>query len=338
MKYFSMFAGIGGFEKGIEQATNNTWECVGYSEIDKYAISIYQKHFKGHKNYGDTTRINTSTLPDFDILVGGFPCQAFSIAGQRKGFDDTRGTLFFEVARILRDKRPRYFLLENVKGLLSHNNGKTYHTILRVLSDLGYNIEWQVLNSKDFGVPQNRERIFIFGTRERSRPKIFPIGTSSKTDYVVPTLTARYANASNGAYLRQISPQGGSQGMRVYDSEGLATTIASQTGGLGAKTGLYAMRGRKGEQQLEKRKDENTNTLTSVQKDNYIISENLNLKHRIRRLTPVECERLQAFPDNWTKYGNDNKLISDSQRYKCLGNAVTVNVIESIIRKIQQAK
>ena len=117
IKYFSMFSGIGGFEYGIEKANTQTdFECVGYSEIDKYAVSIYEKQYPNHINYGDATRIRTSELPDFDFLVGGFPCQAFSIAGKRRGFDDTRGTLFFEIARILKDKRPNYFLLENIKG------------------------------------------------------------------------------------------------------------------------------------------------------------------------------------------------------------------------------
>ena len=157
-----MFSGIGGFELGL-QNSDYEFECVGYSEVDKYAISIYERHFPSHKNFGDATKIRTEDLPDFDLLVGGFPCQAFSIAGQRRGFDDTRGTLFFEIARILRDKRPRYFLLENVRGLLSHDKGKTFKTILEVLSDLGYNVKWQVLNSKDFGVPQRRERVYIEG-------------------------------------------------------------------------------------------------------------------------------------------------------------------------------
>ena len=161
MKYFSMFSGIGGFEYGIQKATNNQWECVGYSEIDKYAIQVYSKHFPTHTNYGNATKINPTELPDFDILVGGFPCQSFSIAGKRKGFEDTRGTLFFEIARILKAKKPSTCLLENVKGLVNHNGGKTFATILSTLSELGYDVEWQVLNSKHFGVPQNRERVFI---------------------------------------------------------------------------------------------------------------------------------------------------------------------------------
>ena len=162
IKYLSLFSGIGGFELGLENS-NHDFECVGYSEIDKYARSIYEKHYPNHPYLGDATKIRTEDLPDFDLLVGGFPCQAFSVAGKRKGFDDTRGTLFFEIARILKDKRPRYFLLENVRGLLSHDKGKTFQVILGVLADMGYFVRWRLLNSKDFGVPQRRERVFIEG-------------------------------------------------------------------------------------------------------------------------------------------------------------------------------
>ena len=143
--YFSMFSGIGGFEYGLQQSKHN-FKCVGFSEIDKFAKSVYQKHYPNHTDYGDATKIKTNELSDFDFLVSGFPCQDFSIAGGRAGFDGTRGTLFFEVARILKDKKPRYFLLENVKGLLSHGRGKTFQTILKILSNLGYNIEWLNIN------------------------------------------------------------------------------------------------------------------------------------------------------------------------------------------------
>jgi DNA (cytosine-5)-methyltransferase 1 len=162
VRYFSMFSGIGGFELGIECATGAAGNCVGYSEIDRHAIKTYESHF-GHTNYGDCTTIEPAGLPDFGLLVGGFPCQAFSVAGKRRGFEEARGTLFFDIARVLKDKRPGHFILENVKGLLSHDAGKTFGTILGVLSDLGYSVEWCVLNSKDFGVPQNRERVYIVG-------------------------------------------------------------------------------------------------------------------------------------------------------------------------------
>lgn len=178
MKYFSAFSGIGGFDFPMIQ---EGWECIGFSEIDKHAEKVYLKHFPDHKNYGDITKIIESEIPDFDLFCGGFPCQPFSVAGNRKGFEDTRGTLFFDIARILSHKRPRYIFLENVKGLLSHENGKTFQTILGVLSDLGYFVEWQMLNSKNFGVPQSRERVFIVGHfGKTSTSKVFPIRKSGK--------------------------------------------------------------------------------------------------------------------------------------------------------------
>lgn len=312
IKYFSMFTGIGGFELGIQNAFRKTLGgeqtysqgkheagerlltearqntsatdgrasasstngvdqrplCIGYSEIDKYAINTYERRFNGHTNYGDATAINATELPDFDLLVGGFPCQSFSIAGKRKGFDDTRGTLFFDVARILAEKRPRHLVLENVKGLLSHNGGETFQTILGVLSDLGYRVEWQVLNSKDFGVPQNRERVYFIGhLRGECSRQVLPI------------------SGSNGKAIDQLNNPKHSND-RVYGTDGVS------------------------------------NTLTAVQKDNMWYSP------KIRRLTPLECERLQGFPDNWTE-GE-----SDTQRYKMCGNAVTVNVVEAVMTSL----
>jgi DNA (cytosine-5)-methyltransferase 1 len=304
--------------------------CVGYSEIDKHAIQIYEKHFN-HKNYGDIKKINPKQLPNFDVLVGGFPCQAFSIAGKRKGFEDTRGTLFFDIARILRSKKPRLLLLENVKGLLSHDNGDTFKVIISTLAKLGYDIQWQVLNSKNFGVPQNRERVFIVGhLRGTPRPKVFPFRENNSEDIVVPTITTRVTADSNGTYVRERSPRqiiGGSQGNRVYDPKGISTTLASQSGGLGAKTGLYAVGGLQAHQ--KPRKDGISPTLTQAAgmgggQTPLVWSK----KIKIRRLTPMECERLQGFPDGWTEG------ISDTQRYKCLGNAVTVNVIRAISKKL----
>lgn len=153
-----MFSGVGGFELALQ----DTGECVGYSEIDKDAIDIYEKHFN-HTNYGDATDINATDLPDFDLLVGGFPCQAFSISGSRKGFDDTRGTLFFDIARIVKEKRPRNILLENVPGLLSHDSGRTIKTILSTLKELDYDTETMVLDGFYFGAG-TRKRVFISAT------------------------------------------------------------------------------------------------------------------------------------------------------------------------------
>jgi DNA-cytosine methyltransferase len=174
MNYFSMFSGIGGFELGIQNT--GTTDCVGYSELDKHAVQIYRKHFPKHRNFGDATAIVPSEIPSFDLLTAGFPCQSFSIAGKRQGFEDTRGTLFYEIARIASVKRPKLLFLENVKGLLSHDNGQTFGTILSTLSDLGYVLEWQILNSKDYGVPQNRERVFIVGQRkDAGQIPVFPL-------------------------------------------------------------------------------------------------------------------------------------------------------------------
>lgn len=254
-----MFSGIGGFEVGLQNSKHD-FQCVGFSEIDPYAVSIYEKNFPNHINYGDATKIRTEELPDFDFLVGGFPCQAFSVAGKRRGFDDTRGTLFFEIARVLKDKRPRYFLLENVRGLLSHEKGKTFQTILKVLSDLGYVVQWTLLNSADFKVPQRRERVFVEGyIREECRGKVLSVRRNCQKD--TPKVSNTYYGTRQGRVhygdehmntlacdghngggvkllsnprtgkvereraLKRISPQGNSQGKRVYDSDGLSIAI-----------------------------------------------------------------------------------------------------------------
>jgi len=309
-----MFSGIGGFELGIQNAINSNKvretptrqnhnalgdstinnsreeggnstlvKNIGYSEIDKYAIQIYNNHFKGHKNYGDCTKIDWSTLEAFDLLVGGFPCQAFSIAGKRRGFNDTRGTLFFEIARCLREKQPRLLLLENVKGLLSHDKGRTFYTIISTLDEVGYDVQWQVLNSKNHGVPQNRERVFIIGhLRGQSCRQVFPISSTNETNGQCVDIVAHKDN-----YRRN---------RQTFNPEGLTEALdTAQGGGRGHHT-IKDM--------------------------------------RIRRLTPIECERLQGFPDGWTEKGltpnSDCVSMSDTRRYCCLGNAVTTNVITAI--------
>lgn len=286
MKYVSLFAGIGGFDLALNRQGH---ECVYANEWDKYAAQTYEKNF-GHKpDTRDITTVSTSDIPDHDLLVGGFPCQAFSIAGKRLGFNETRGTLFFEIARILRDKRPRHFILENVKGLLSHGNGKTFSTILGVLTDLGYEYQWQVLNSKNFGVPQNRERVFIVGNlRGQPRPKVFPLQPTSFSDSFNRTIRTgggrSMTNKHNWDVVRQ-PLRFLERNQRNVDGKHSFTVDSSNTGGV-------------------------------------------KVNNQIRRLTPVECERLQGFPDNWTAG------VSDTQRYKQLGNAVTVNVVEAIIKNL----
>ena len=193
MKVFSMFSGVGGFELGLQRAGVDH-ELVGYSEWDKYASQIYDKQFPGVKNYDDATTIVPDELPEFQLLVGGFPCQSFSVAGKRRGFlDDTRGTLFFDIARVLSARQPRYVVLENVKGLLHHDEGRTFETILGVLADIGYDVQWEVLNSRYLGVPQNRERVYIVGHLRAdvgSRPQVFPVTEPSGQPEAVQSLTS----------------------------------------------------------------------------------------------------------------------------------------------------
>ena len=201
-----MFAGIGGFRAGLDRAGG--FQCVGHCEIDKYADASYRAIHdirEEERYYPDARKIDPNDLPGFDLLCGGFPCQAFSNAGRRKGFEDARGTLFFEIARLAQARRPAYLLLENVPGLLTHDQGRTFSAILATLNDLGYRVEWMVLNSADFRVPQVRKRVFIVGYLDpRCAGKILPVfGTDGKA---------------------LIQVLGGPQGSRVYDPGGAACT------------------------------------------------------------------------------------------------------------------
>ena len=223
MKFLDLFAGIGGFRLGMESAGH---DCIGFCEIDKFARESYKAI---HNTEGEIELHDITTVTDefirgirgVGIICGGFPCQTFSIAGNRRGFEDTRGTLFFEIARFASILRPKYLFLENVKGLLNHQKGDTFETMLRVLDELGYNVEWQVLNSKNFGVPQNRERVFIIGhlRGERTR-RIFPIsGKNEQSD--TESKIKVIGNTKN--------PNGTSHGSksRVYDSNGLMATLTA---------------------------------------------------------------------------------------------------------------
>ncbi|SDB96698.1 DNA (cytosine-5-)-methyltransferase [Shouchella lonarensis] len=161
--YIELFAGIGGFRQALDKANG---KCVFASEIDKFARKSYTALYGDEHLHGDITKIDAQDVPDHDLLVGGFPCQAFSVAGNRLGFEDTRGTLFFEIVRIAKEKRPKAMLLENVKGLLGHDGGKTMETMILALNDIGYTVDFTILNSKHFGVPQHRERVFIVALRD----------------------------------------------------------------------------------------------------------------------------------------------------------------------------
>ena len=224
MKFLDLFAGIGGFRLGMESAGH---ECVGFCEIDKYARASYKAihNTEGEIELHDITAVSDESIRGIgsvDIICGGFPCQAFSIAGNRRGFEDTRGTLFFEIARFASILRPKYLFLENVRGLLNHDGGATFETIIRTLDELGYDVEWQVLNSKNFGVPQNRERVFIIGhLRGQRTRRIFPLsGESEQSDHQPPKIEI-IGNTRN--------PNGTSKGTKsvVYGSGGVVGTLTA---------------------------------------------------------------------------------------------------------------
>lgn len=241
MKFLDLFAGIGGFRLGMESAGH---ECIGFCEIDKFARTSYKAI---HDTTGEVEMHDITTISDefirgigsVDVICGGFPCQAFSIAGKRKGFEDTRGTLFFEIARFASILRPRYLFLENVKGLLNHEGGATFETILRALDELGYDVEWQVLNSKDY-VPQNRERVFIIGhlRGERTR-KVFPFERKNGT--ITSSCLNTQGRELKVAVVGNINPSASGMNGKVYSSNGLAPTLTTNKGE-GAKVvvgGLY---------------------------------------------------------------------------------------------------
>ncbi len=201
IRFIDLFAGIGGIRTGLSQALEEagyTPKCVMTSEIKPYAIKVLQHNYEHENIVGDITQVDAESIPDFDILCAGFPCQAFSYAGKRQGFADTRGTLFFEVERILREKRPKGFILENVEGLVNHDGGKTLEVILNKLLELGYKINYKVLNSKDFGVPQDRKRIYIVGSFDNT-PNLDNFEGSSKTigdilEHGLPTENTPFIN------------------------------------------------------------------------------------------------------------------------------------------------
>ena len=369
MKCVSLFAGIGGFDLALTRLGH---EIVWANEWDKYAAQTYEKNFNTENDQSargfrqeeniskqrnssissksdlgqhsesyvhprvDTrniTTVPTTDIPNHDLLVGGFPCQAFSVAGLRRGFSETRGTLFFEIARILKDKKPNYFILENVKGLLSHDNGNTFKTIISTLTELGYDLQWQVLNSKNFGVLQNRERVFIVGNlRGTSRPQVFPIPCDNGTIAPGPVTSQQWKNRSTGSlYVAKVGTyrtHKDGQGFREVKS-GLSPTIPARAREDGSGQPVITVPvltpDRLKKRQNGRRFKENGEpAFTLTGQDKHGVYDGM----RIRRLTPTECERLQGFPDGWTEG------VSDTQRYKQLGNAVTINVVYEIARRL----
>lgn len=338
MQFLDLFAGIGGFRLGMEAAGH---QCIGFCEIDKFARASYKAihDTKGEIELHDITTVSDEFIQSIGhvhVICGGFPCQAFSIAGNRRGFEDTRGTLFFEIARFASILKPRILFLENVKGLLNHDKGRTFETILQTLDELGYNVEWQVLNSKDFGVPQNRERVFIVGhLRGEGGRKVFPIDGQVKNINCVRQIGNLIQTSSYGGNphrgrvysLKGISPSlncmgGGGREPKIRIKEATKKGYAEAT--IGDSVNLShpnskTRRGRVGKQIA--------NTLLTGEEQGVVMYD-----FRIRKLTPKECWRLQGFPD-WA-FERAAKVNSNSQLYKQAGNSVTVNVIEAIARRL----
>lgn len=295
-KFIDLFAGIGGIRIGFEEFG----QCVFSSEIDKYAKVTYESNF-GEKPSGDITKISEYDIPNFDILLAGFPCQAFSVAGNKMGFDDSRGALFFDIMRIIKYHKPRVIFLENVKGLKIHNKGYTYNIIETMLNKEGYSVHHKILNAKDFGLPQNRERIYIVCFRDEkyfSFPE--PLNISTKLGDILEGMVNEKYTISD----------------RLWSGHKFRKEKHKEKGnGFG-----YS---------LFNHQSKYTSTLSArYYKDgSEILIEQQNGLNP-RKLTPLECARLQGFPDNY------KISVSDNQAYKQFGNSVAIPVIKAIAKQI----
>lgn len=310
-RYVDLFAGIGGFHQALSKYHAT---CVFASEWDKEAARVYEVNY-GIKPLGDITKIDESTIPHHNVLCAGFPCQAFSISGKQNGFEDTRGTLFFDIARIANHHKPQVLFLENVKNLIKHDEGRTLKTIIATLNQIGYDVFHKVLNASNFGLPQNRERLYFVCFRKDLYVKNFAFPTPSNVRITLQEILEKnpqtkeivrddvFMTKACSNFKEQELPNRpiqigkiskGRQGERIYHPIGHAITLSAYGGGIGAKTGIYK------------------------------------IKNKLRKLSPRECARIQGFPETF-------KIISsDSQAYKQFGNSVAINVIDSILSKIEK--
>ena len=304
IKVIDLFAGIGGIRKGFEKVLGQKMEVVFSSELDKFAQKSYEDNYN-EKPEGDITKIKEQDIPKHDLILAGFPCQAFSVAGKREGFEDTRGTLFFDVARIAKLHRPKLIFLENVKGFKNHDKGNTYKVVKKTLEDMGYIVSSEVLNAKNFGLPQNRERIFIVASLEGEFNFESLKNTKKKSklgDILEEEVDSKYTIsdklwAGHQRRKKEHKAKGNGFGYCMFDSESEYTsTISARYYKDGSKILI---------------KQENKNP---------------------RKLTPNEARKLQGFPDNY------KITVSDTQAYKQFGNSVAVPVIEAIAKEIVKWK
>lgn len=308
MKFIDLFAGIGGFRYALQDLGCS---CVFSSEWDKFCQESYKLNFN-EVPFGDITKIDEKNIPSFDILCAGFPCQPFSVSGKQKGFNDTRGTLFFDIARIVKYHQPKIILLENVKNLRAHNGGATFEVISNTLNKMNYNIYYKVLNAKNYCLPQNRERItivcirkdidtgkFEFPQEEKNFITISDIKEDDKVTekYIIQRDDIKIDQSKLDKAIKQgkvnkpvqigIIGKGG-QGNRIYHENGIGITLAASSGGAASKTGAYYING------------------------------------KVRKLSPREAARLQGFPEDFIIINNENQAL------KQFGNSVPINLLKAV--------
>lgn len=300
MKVVSFFSGLGGLDKGFIDAG---YDIIWANDFDKFAVQTYEANFGNHIVLGDINEIPFEEIPDGDVLIGGFPCQPFSMMGHQKGFEDARGTLFFRIAEIVDDKikkgkKPKAIILENVRSLKTHDNGRTYKEIHRILQDeLGYKVFCEILNSADYGVPQTRNRTYIVCFANEAAEYIFPEKQELKK-----TLQDVLEQEVNSKYF--------------LSDRMLPTVLSNGTGGYRAKSEIDLKIARPLCATMAK--------MHRACQDNYVTQNG-----RVRRLTPRECARLQGFEDSFVI------PVSDCQAYKQFGNAVTVNVSRAVAQSVK---
>ena len=352
MKFIDLFSGIGGFRSALE---NNGHECLAFAEIDKYARQSYKAIYntENEQEWHDVTRITDDDFRYFkgkaDIITGGFPCQTFSIAGKRAGFEDTRGTLFFEIARAIKEIQPSYVLLENVKGLFSHDGGRTFGTIIQTLDELGFFTEWGLFNSKYWGVPQNRERVYILATRKDKfkQPKLFDL-VKQQTEVTTRLIDVLEDEVDEKYYLSEektkkltldydlsgkLNFYNYNETDKIYSVNKVGPTLNTMQGGnRQPKIAIPTLTpDRVNKRQNGRRfKDDGEPMFTLTTQDRHgIITDDI----RIRKLTALECWRIQGFTDEQFYKAKDSG-VSNSQLYKQSGNSVTVNVVDAIVKQL----
>ena len=345
IKIFEMFSGYGGAFFALNKAEID-FECVGYSEIEKCAIQCYEQNHKG-KNYGDCTKINPKDLPDFDLLTGGFPCQSFSIAGNREGFEaKNKGKLFFEIIRIAKEKNPRYMLLENVQGILSHNNGKTFEIILQELEKINYYVSWKLLFSKKQGTPQNRPRVWFacFKNKEDYNKFTFPENIKLKKsvkDILEDKVDEKYFLTEKQLKKFNNSTRYGNHKL-FYECNISPTIVSMGKGDIPIIQEDFKIADYHSDEGLRIRKDKNCPTLVCNSSIPIMLLQSRSIDkpsikkaikksdERWRRLTPKECFRLQGFFKDEININN----LSDNKLYFLAGNGWDINVVSKIFTQM----